>query len=48
MTAPSGESTAAAAPADPGLHAGLRARHLIMMSLGSAIGAGLFVGSGKG
>ncbi|GAB3129625.1 amino acid permease [Tsukamurella serpentis] len=30
------------------LHAGLRARHLIMMSLGSAIGAGLFVGAGKG
>ena len=26
----------------------LRPRHLIMMSLGSAIGAGLFVGSGKG
>ncbi|WP_019202199.1 amino acid permease [Tsukamurella sp. 1534] len=44
MSAPSSE---AAAP-DPGLHAGLRARHLIMMSLGSAIGAGLFVGSGQG
>ncbi|GAA1094031.1 amino acid permease [Tsukamurella spumae] len=48
MAAPSGENTEAAAPAGPGLHAGLRARHLIMMSLGSAIGAGLFVGSGKG
>ncbi|WP_143965336.1 amino acid permease [Gordonia zhaorongruii] len=30
------------------LHGGLRPRHLIMMSLGSAIGAGLFVGSGQG
>ncbi|GAA4665636.1 amino acid permease [Gordonia humi] len=30
------------------LRAGLRPRHLIMMSLGSAIGAGLFVGSGEG
>lgn len=26
----------------------MKARHLVMMSLGSAIGAGLFVGSGKG
>lgn len=26
----------------------MRPRHLVMMSLGSAIGAGLFVGSGVG
>ncbi|WP_161894755.1 amino acid permease [Gordonia spumicola] len=32
----------------PTLKTGLRPRHLIMMSLGSAIGAGLFVGSGQG
>ncbi|MGO3328652.1 amino acid permease [Gordonia sp. (in: high G+C Gram-positive bacteria)] len=30
------------------LKTGLRPRHLVMMSLGSAIGAGLFVGSGEG
>lgn len=30
------------------LQGGLKPRHLIMMSLGSAIGAGLFVGSGQG
>lgn len=29
------------------LKAGMRSRHLVMMSLGAAIGAGLFVGSGK-
>ncbi|WOC11468.1 amino acid permease [Gordonia sp. MP11Mi] len=35
--------------ADEGrLKTGLRPRHLVMMSLGSAIGAGLFVGSGEG
>ena len=33
---------------DAQLRKGLRPRHLIMMSLGSAIGAGLFVGSGEG
>ncbi|GAA4516611.1 amino acid permease [Brevibacterium yomogidense] len=31
-----------------GLRPSMRPRHLIMMSLGSAIGAGLFVGSGEG
>ncbi|WP_290853420.1 amino acid permease [Gordonia sp. (in: high G+C Gram-positive bacteria)] len=30
------------------LKGGLKPRHLVMMSLGSAIGAGLFVGSGQG
>jgi aromatic amino acid permease len=34
-------------PAEPLAH-GLRARHLTMMGLGSAIGAGLFLGSGVG
>lgn len=32
----------------PGLGHGLRTRHLTMMGLGSAIGAGLFLGSGVG
>ncbi|AEG43023.1 amino acid permease [Isoptericola variabilis] len=36
-----------AAPAEPLAH-GLRPRHLTMMGLGSAIGAGLFLGSGVG
>ncbi|WP_319020592.1 amino acid permease [Brevibacterium aurantiacum] len=31
-----------------GLKVGMKPRHLVMMSLGSAIGAGLFVGSGAG
>ncbi|GAA1978546.1 aromatic amino acid transport protein AroP [Isoptericola halotolerans] len=35
-----------AAPAEPLAH-GLRPRHLTMMGLGSAIGAGLFLGSGE-
>ncbi|MDO5092400.1 MAG: amino acid permease [Propionibacteriaceae bacterium] len=34
--------------ASTGLKASMRPRHLVMMSLGSAIGAGLFVGSGRG
>ncbi|WP_029088219.1 amino acid permease [Brevibacterium album] len=33
---------------ETGLRAGMKPRHLVMMSLGSAIGAGLFVGSGAG
>ena len=36
------------AAGDGRLKTGLRTRHLVMMSLGSAIGAGLFVGSGEG
>lgn len=32
----------------PALRSGMKGRHLVMMSLGSAIGAGLFVGSGAG
>ena len=46
-------TTAAAAPRadgpqDSNLKAHMKGRHLVMMSLGSAIGAGLFVGSGAG
>ncbi|WP_018658533.1 amino acid permease [Actinomadura flavalba] len=32
--------------AEPGLRAGLRRRHMTMLAIGGAIGAGLFVGSG--
>ena len=35
-------------PQDSTLKAHMKGRHLVMMSLGSAIGAGLFVGSGAG
>ncbi|WP_240689709.1 amino acid permease [Brevibacterium sp. S111] len=41
-------SAPASAAASTGLKAGMKPRHLVMMSLGSAIGAGLFVGSGAG
>ncbi|WP_104109469.1 MULTISPECIES: amino acid permease [unclassified Arthrobacter] len=37
-----------AAPAKPGLGTSLKQRQLTMMGLGSAIGAGLFLGSGEG
>ncbi len=40
-------TTSDTAPAEPLAH-GLRPRHLTMMGLGSAIGAGLFLGSGVG
>ncbi len=40
-------TTTDTAPAEPLAH-GLRPRHLTMMGLGSAIGAGLFLGSGVG
>lgn len=40
-------SGSAAATSD-GLQASMKGRHLVMMSLGSAIGAGLFVGTGAG
>src|SRR6478736_4933259 len=50
--APSTAASAAPAGADPAardhLGHGLRTRHLTMMGLGSAIGAGLFLGSGVG
>ncbi|WP_319643831.1 amino acid permease [Gephyromycinifex aptenodytis] len=38
----------AAQPEQQALRSGMKGRHLVMMSLGSAIGAGLFVGSGAG
>lgn len=40
--------TPAPAPVSTGLSASLKQRQLTMMGLGSAIGAGLFLGSGKG
>ncbi|RMI07075.1 amino acid permease [Cellulomonas triticagri] len=48
--APTDEPTGTVAPGGPGaaLGHGLRTRHLTMMGLGSAIGAGLFLGSGVG
>ncbi|WP_342319500.1 amino acid permease [Corynebacterium mayonis] len=39
---------AAAVQASPGLRQDLKTRHLTMMGLGSAIGAGLFLGTGVG
>jgi aromatic amino acid permease len=50
-SAPAGASTTATTTGtttDHGLGHGLRPRHLTMMGLGSAIGAGLFLGSGVG
>ncbi|WP_327729705.1 amino acid permease [Streptomyces sp. NBC_00487] len=41
---PSGSSS----PPSPGLHAGLKNRHLSMIAIGGVIGAGLFVGSSSG
>ncbi|MBE1530344.1 amino acid permease [Actinomadura algeriensis] len=35
-----------AAPPPPGLRTGLRRRHMTMLAIGGAVGAGLFVGSG--
>ncbi|WP_235350663.1 amino acid permease [Brevibacterium sp. UCMA 11752] len=44
----SSSPTPDASKAGAGLKVGMKPRHLVMMSLGSAIGAGLFVGSGAG
>lgn len=48
MTADSANASPQSTPDGSGLKAGMKPRHLVMMSLGSAIGAGLFVGSGAG
>lgn len=50
MTSPLAEPDGTGTPTDPdrALGHGLRPRHLTMMGLGSAIGAGLFLGSGVG
>ncbi|MEW2358737.1 amino acid permease [Spirillospora sp. NPDC029432] len=39
-------SESTAAPPQEGLRAGLRRRHMTMLAIGGAVGAGLFVGSG--
>ncbi len=48
VAGPTAATTAEVAVPDAALGHGLRTRHLTMMGLGSAIGAGLFLGSGVG
>ncbi|APT88631.1 amino acid transporter [Corynebacterium frankenforstense DSM 45800] len=48
MTSTSPADAGTAAPSHTGLGQGLKTRHLTMMGLGSAIGAGLFLGTGVG
>jgi amino acid transporter, AAT family len=48
MTGRTRPSTPIIATAEPGLHRALRPRHMQMMSIGMAIGVGLFLGSGEG
>lgn len=45
---PQADSPGSSAPPSPGLHAGLKNRHLSMIAIGGVIGAGLFVGSSSG
>ncbi|MDX3689709.1 amino acid permease [Streptomyces europaeiscabiei] len=48
-TLPSQTDTSdSSSPPSPGLHAGLKNRHLSMIAIGGVIGAGLFVGSSSG
>ena len=47
-TSASQAATSSTPASGTGLQQGLRVRHLTMMGLGSAIGAGLFLGSGQG
>ncbi|WP_055717623.1 amino acid permease [Streptomyces torulosus] len=48
-TLPSDTGTpGSSSPPSPGLHAGLKNRHLSMIAIGGVIGAGLFVGSSSG
>ncbi|MEH0637852.1 MULTISPECIES: amino acid permease [Streptomyces] len=46
--APDTVTTTESTPAESGLQAGLKNRHLSMIAIGGVIGAGLFVGSGSG
>src|SRR5690606_1717375 len=48
MTDTLARATTTGAQSTAGLHRAMRPRQLVMMSLGGAIGAGLFVGSGAG
>ncbi|MFE7839333.1 amino acid permease [Streptomyces sp. NPDC057474] len=42
------DTSGSSSPPSPGLHAGLKNRHLSMIAIGGVIGAGLFVGSSSG
>lgn len=42
------DTQGSSSPPSPGLHAGLKNRHLSMIAIGGVIGAGLFVGSSSG
>ncbi|MFF6779965.1 amino acid permease [Streptomyces sp. NPDC012510] len=42
------DTPGSSSPPSPGLHAGLKNRHLSMIAIGGVIGAGLFVGSSSG
>ncbi|HSX97695.1 MAG TPA: amino acid permease, partial [Streptomyces sp.] len=45
---PQADTPGSSSPPSPGLHAGLKNRHLSMIAIGGVIGAGLFVGSSSG
>src|SRR5699024_301564 len=48
VASPDPPDRAAASAGSGSLGSGLKTRHITMMGLGSAIGAGLFLGSGEG